>query len=226
MRSRAHRTRRSSQQGIAYYTAATLDQEVARYNELKARVTESLPARDPNAHIGDQDDHGKRLLTYQAATAALEQSSHPRSRWHPQSWVLRPRRGFARWRRRTERWWPRLAERGPRRSSRRSLDARRPSPDEPTEPTPTPGHAVLKLSSVRSSCPHQPLIRHRVQSSGTLCRRVIKAILGLRIAISRSDRVDPELRIDMLNCDHCDPGGQDRDVDELIHPCRGWRSVC
>jgi len=60
-------------QGITYYTAATLDQEVPRYNELKARVNESLPAKDP-MRTSVTRSITENVAAYQTATTAVEEA--------------------------------------------------------------------------------------------------------------------------------------------------------
>lgn len=123
-------------QGIAYYTAATLDQEVARYNELKARVTESLPARDP-MRISVTKTITENVAAYQAATAALEQARTAESMASTklgsatEAWVRQMEKTYGALvaevgRARAEAFFPKV-------SGRKTTQ-----PDEPTEPTPTP----------------------------------------------------------------------------------------
>ena len=56
--------------GVGYYTAAPLDQEVARYKELKLRLEEHLPAEDPvrTATVNVIDS---ALEVFQGASGAL-----------------------------------------------------------------------------------------------------------------------------------------------------------
>lgn len=123
-------------QGIAYYTAATLDQEVARYNELKARITESLPSKDP-MRTSVPRSITESLAAYQTATTALEEARTAESMASTklgsatEAWVRQMEKTYGALvaevgRARADGFFPKLSARKVR------------TPEEPTEPTPTP----------------------------------------------------------------------------------------
>lgn len=60
-------------EGVSYYTAAPLDEEVARYGELKQRVQEHLPAAD-KAGVKLVSVINAGLPEFSAATAALSRA--------------------------------------------------------------------------------------------------------------------------------------------------------
>ncbi len=57
-------------EGISYYTAAPLEQQVPRYTELKKRLVEYLPAKDP-VRISTVKDIDTGLKAFQDAAKAL-----------------------------------------------------------------------------------------------------------------------------------------------------------
>ena len=60
-------------EGIGYFTAAPLDQEVKRYGELKKRLDENLPAND-GVRVGTAADIEQNLDAFKNAAEALDQA--------------------------------------------------------------------------------------------------------------------------------------------------------